>query len=779
MVDGSEGNFGIAHWGAFSAEVSEGKLVGIRPFGNDPHPPRLLQTIPGAVHAPCRVDRPMVRKGWLEKGPGSCKRGTEPFVSLDWDEALDLVATELRRVRDAGGNDAIYASSGWASAGNFHNARSQLSRFLNLFGGFVDQVTNYSFGAATVIVPRIVGSLAPVVGPVNTWSTIAKHTGLMLLFGGMATKNGQVNLNGLGAHDLPDWHARARDGGTRFVSISPMRDDIDAGLEADWLPIRPNTDTALMLGLAHTLLTEDLHDHEFLDRYCTGFETFARYLTGVDDGEPKDADWACDITEIPADSIRALARRMASSRTLISVSWSIQRADHGELAYWMAITLAAMLGQIGLPGGGFGFGYGAMHGIGTARHPVAPPGLPTGKNSVDSWIPVARVVDMLLNPGGAYHFNGQDRTYPDVRLIYWCGGNPFHKQQDLNRMLRAWERPETIIIHEPWWTPAAKRADIVLPCTTTLERNDLAASNYDHYLMANHKVIDPVGEARNEYQIYTALAARLGFEEAFTEGRSEMDWIRHLYDVFRQRASRHDIEMPGFDAFWKTGVLELPTPEAPPIPFAGFRDDPQGNPLKTPSGKIELYSETIAGFGLEDCPGHAVWIPPAEWLGSGLAERRPLHLLSNQPRTRLHSQMDCGKVSREAKIAGREAIRMNPADAGARGIIDGQVVRVFNDRGQCLAGAVITEALRPGVVELATGAWYDPVDPATPGSLEKHGNPNVLTRDEPTSTLTQCCAAQTALVEVEPFAGEPPRITAFDSPKIQGRQQDVVATVPG
>ena len=768
MPDDGGRSFGASHWGAFTAEVSEGRLVGVAPFARDPHPAPLLRALPSAVHAACRIERPMVRKGWLDAGPGGngAARGAEPFVALGWDEALELVADELTRVKESHGNEAIYASSGWGSAGSFHQARGQLSRFLNLFGGFVDQVTNYSFGAAMVIVPRIVGSMSPVVGPVNAWPTIVENTELMVLFGGMAPKNSQVNQNGVGAHDLADWHARARAAGTRYVCISPMRDDAAAALDAEWIPIRPNTDTALMLGLAHTLMAEDLHDRAFLERCCTGFARFEAYLNGAADGRPKDADWAAGITEVPADTIRGLARRMRAARTLIGVSWSIQRADHGEQPYWMTVALAAMLGQIGLPGGGFGFGYGAMHGIGGARHPVAPPSLPTGANAVESWIPVARLADMLLDPGGSYSFNGEARTYPDIRLVYWCGGNPFHKQQDLNRLLRGWSRPETIIIHEPWWTPAARRADIVLPCTTTLERNDIAASNFDRFLLASQRAIAPVGEARDEYEIYAALAGRLGFREAFTEGRGEMDWLRHLYDVFRQRASGVGVEMPGFERFWETGFVELPAPRDPPVPFADFRGDPDAAPLKTPSGKIEIYSETIAGFGYDDCPGHPVWLEPAEWLGGAAAGRHRLHMISNQPRARLHSQLDCGDVSRAAKVAGREPLRINPEDAAARDIADGDIVRVFNDRGQCLAGAVLTDALRPGVVELATGAWYDPVDASEPGSLDKHGNPNVLTLDKPTSRLAQCCAAQTALVEVEPYRGAAPEITAFDPPAI-------------
>ena len=766
MPDGARTAFGASHWGAFTAEAVDGRLVGVKPFGKDPHPAPFIQTLPGAVHAECRVARPAVRKSWLDGGPGTNteRRGAEPFVEVEWDRALDLVAGELERVKALYGNEAIYGSSGWGSAGGFHDARGQLTRFLNLNGGFVDQITNYSFGAASVIVPRIVGSMSPVVGPVNTWPVIVEHTDLMVAFGGMPPKNANVNQGGVGAHEAADWHRRAVESGTAFVCIGPIRDDAGDEVAAEWHSIRPNTDLAVMLGLAHTMLAEGLHDTEFLARCCTGFDRLAAYLLGESDGIAKDAEWASGISEMPAESIRGLARRMAASRTLIAVSWSVQRADRGEQPYWMTIALAAMLGQIGLPGGGFGFGYGAMHGIGAATRQVAPPKIPVGRNAVDRWIPVARLADMLLHPGAPYSFNGEDRTYPDIRLIYWCGGNPFHKQQDLNNLLTGWAKPETIVIHEPWWTPAAKRADIVLPCTTTLERNDIAASNFDRFVFANQQAIEPVGEARSEYDIYTGLAGRLGFAEAFTEGRSEMEWLRHLYDVYRQRVAKDGIEMPGFDAFWEEGHFELPRPEAPPIPFADFREDPEGAALKTPSGKIEIYSETIAGFGYADVPGHPTWMEPVEWLGGGKAERFPLHMVSNQPRARLHSQLDCGPVSRGAKVAGREAMRVNPGDAAARGIADGDVVRVFNDRGACLAGAVVSDAIRPGVVELATGAWFDPVDPATPGSLEKHGNPNVLTVDKPTSTLTQCCAAQTALVEVERYDEEPPGITAFAPP---------------
>ncbi len=757
-----------SHWGVYDAEVHDGHLVAVRPFDQDPHPTPLIEAMTSAVYHESRIPQPMVRQGYLQHGMASDRagRGAEPFVPVSWTEALDLIAAELTRVKQTFGNEAIFASSGWASAGVFHQAPAQLFRFLNGFGGFLSQVTNWSFGAASVIVPHAVGTMAPVTGPLTAWPTIKEHTKLLVMFGGMAPKNSQVSRGGTVRHRSTDWLAQLRQAGVACVNISPMRSDAADVLGAEWLPIRPNTDTALMLGLAHTLVVENRHDAAFLERYCVGFDRFRPYLLGETDGQPKDATWAAAITDIPAHTIRSLARRMAAVRTMLTVSWSVQRADHGEQPYWAAITLAALLGQIGLPGGGFGFGYGASNTQGNPIPRMPQLQLPTGDNAVKTTIPVARFTDMLLNPGREYDFNGRRQTYPDIHLVYWCGGNPFHKVQDLNRLLRAWRTPETIIVHDPWWTPAARRADIVLPCTTTMERNDLGVSASDGGYFAMQQAIAPVGQARTEYDIYSALASRLGFQERFTEGRTEMDWLRYLYNGARQQAAQQQINMPEFDAFWEAGYVEFPPPDEPPVLFAAFRHDPTANPLRTPSGRIEIFSQTIAAFGYDDCPGHAAWLEPAEWLGSATAARYPLHLLSNQPRARLHSQLDCGAVSRSAKIAQREALWLHPTDAAARGIAEGDVVRVYNDRGACLAGAVVTDAIRPGVVQLATGAWFDPENPAAIGSLDKHGNPNVLTLDKGTSRLAQCSSAQTALVEVERFAGPLPEVTAFVPPAV-------------
>jgi biotin/methionine sulfoxide reductase len=280
------------------------------------------------------------------------------------------------------------------------------------------------------------------------------------------------------------------------------------------------------------------------------------------------------------------------------------------------------------------------------------------------------------------------------------------------------------------------------------------------------QAIAPVGEARDDFAIFSDLADRFGTRESFTEGRTAFEWLRHIYDKARERANPRVLEWPSFDEFWRRGYLETPEAQTPTVIFEEFRMNPDANPLPTPSGRIEIFSEKIASYNYADCPGHPTWMEPAEWLGSAIARTYPLHLLTTQPGTRLHGQMDMGRVSQQSKVAGREPMRINRADAEARGIGDGDVVRVFNNRGAILAGAVLTEDIRPGVIQISTGAWYDPLEPGTIGSLDKHGNPNVLTLDKGTSRLAQGPSAQTTLVQVEKFVGDPPPVSAFETPMI-------------
>jgi trimethylamine-N-oxide reductase (cytochrome c) len=433
-----------------------------------------------------------------------------------------------------------------------------------------------------------------------------------------------------------------------------------------------------------------------------------------------------------------------------------------------------MLGQIGLPGGGFTSAYhyasaaspqakgGNMSGLGAGK-PTQP--LPPD-------IPAARIFDCLMNPGKTIDVNGRKITYPDIKMIYWSGGNPFHHHQDINQLVQSWQkRPEVIIVQDPFWTATAKMADIVLPATTAYERDDLEmGGDYSgRYIFPMHKVVEPVGESRNDFDICADLAERLGYGDAFTEKRNTMQWLKSIYESASPGARSNRVALPPFDIFWKSGdYVEFPVPESSKqwVRFESFRKDPLLNPLGTPSGLIELYSRNIEKMAYKDCGPHAAWYVPLDWHRSPSARQYPLELISSHPNKRLHSQLsNAPSLRQQYAVADREPILIHPRDAAARGIKGGSVVRVFNERGQILAGAVLTEDIIQGAVRVCEGAWYDPEQPGVAGSLCKNGCVNVLTRDIPTSHLAMGNCGQSGMVQVEAYKGTPPEMTAFKRPK--------------
>lgn len=772
------------HWGNYLAGPGSDGGLTVVPDDRDPYPSPIGRSLAALQDPDHRIAEPAIRLGYYRNGAASdtTLRGQEPFVEVGWDEALDITAAALRSARTRGGNRAVYGGSyGWAGAGRFHQAREQLHRFLQLSGGYTGSVDTYSFAAAEVLLPHILGMNAYLAAQqAPTTAEITRHCARIVYFGGAAPRNTQVNFGGVGAHPP---RGRFGTSGPETILIGPVRDDLDSDSAARWVPCRPNSDSAIMLAMVYTLLAEGLHDRAFLDRYCTGFAEFASYVTGRGDGAPKTPEWAAELSGVPAARIRELARLMARERCLIGLPYSLQRAEHGEQTYWAAWALAAALGHIGLPGGGvlMGTGVGKTTEMQRRYLPFPIATVPRPGNPVPEVIPVARLTEMLERPGATIDYNGTTLTYPDIDLIYWAGGNPFHHHQDLNRLRRAWARPRTVVVHEISWTSTARLADIVLPTTAAQEREDFAGGRLDQWLTPMRQVVPPYAQARDDYTIFAALADRLGFGDRFTEGRTARQWVKHLWETTVRDAAAAGIRLPDYPAFRAGPPLDLrPALTESHHVLEQFRRDPARHRLRTPSGRIEIFSRTIAEYGYTDCAGHPAWYPPTEWLGSPLAQRFPLHLLSHQPATRLHSQLDYGVTSRESKIKGREPMRMNPADAAARGLRDGDIARVFNDRGALLAGVRLSDAVLPGVLHMATGAWYDPLDPADPLSLDVHGNPNTVTNDIGTSSLAQGPSANSCLVEVERYQGElpplrvrkpPPLITAAAAgePEAHGR----------
>ncbi|MDN5929260.1 MAG: molybdopterin-dependent oxidoreductase [Hyphomicrobiales bacterium] len=762
-MTGGKMHYTASHWGLYEVGPQSEGGARLRPFANDPDPSPIGLDQLGEAVSRLRVARPAVRESWLREGPGAApeKRGREPFVEVGWEQALDLVASELKRITQTYGNEAIFGGSyGWSSAGRFHHAQSQVHRFLNAIGGYVRHVDTYSLSAGRAIMPHIVGQIDDLHAQHTSWDVIAEHTRLFVSFGGVPLKNSRVSPGGAGRHRVRDALCAMSNNGGRLISISPIRHEPDTAVDFEWIPIRPNTDVALMLALAHQLFAHGLADIGFLTRYCVGADTFRDYVMGRNDGVPKTHEWAEAITGVPRERIVRLAREMAATTTMLNVAWSLQRAQHGEQPFWTIVALASVLGQIGLPGGGFGLGYGSMNAIGS-RHPcVKGPSLPQGANPVDAFIPVSRIADLLLHPGGPFNYQGRNCIYPDIRLVYWAGGNPFHHHQDLNRLRRAWEKPDTVIVHEQFWNPLARMADILLPATLAAERDDIGFATREGLLVAMRKVVEPRAEARDDYAIFTDIAARMNVEDTFTEGLSPIQWLKRLYSAFAQNSRAQGIDIPSFETFWENGLIDLSPYDNPVILLQSFRDNPDANPLPTSSGRIELFCAFVEAAGAADCPPHPTWIEPDEWLGSLATRHYPLHFVSDQPERRLHSQLDHAAWSLDGKAQGRERLTINRKDAMARGIVDGDVVEIFNDRGRCQASAQLSDDIKAGVVRLATGAWFDPAQ-----AFDAHSNPNMLTTDRPASTFSQGCAALTCLVDIA-RSRDPKIPSAHDMPAI-------------
>ena len=744
-------NYVSTHWGTYKFSVDENNKIKLDNWELDSSPTEFGLGLVDAANDKLRIKQPYVRKGWLDN---NCKsdgnRGRDDFIPISWDKAFELASKELLDTKKAFGNSAIFAGSyGWASAGRFHHAKSQVNRFFNLFGGFSSSFQSYSYAAAQTLLPHIIGlDLYSTLDEHTSWEALSKECELILMFGGMPLKNSKVSAGGVGKHVTKQGMIKCIENGVEFINISPLQDDAPSFLNAKQVPIRPNTDTALMLALANILIKNNAYDKSFIKKYTVGFESFSDYVLGKKNNQDCSPEWASKITNIPVKSIKKLAEKIISKKTLISISWSLQRASRGEQPLWMGITLAAMLGQIGTAAGGFGFGYSSVNSTGDSYDKIPWQSLPQGVNPIKDFIPVARVTDMLEKPGDEFLYDGKKLTYPDIKLIYWAGGNPFHHHQDLNRLVKAWQKPNTIIVNEIWWNPQALHADIIFPANTALERNDLMLNPRDPTIVANKSAMKSFENSKTDFEIFSGLAKKLGFLESFTDNKSEMDWIKFIWDkssqAYKKTYKESDLSLPSFEEFWEKGYFEVPAPRIEKIMFDKFRRDPSRFPLQTPSGKIEISSDTISSFQLPDCHSHPYWFEPYEWLGN--VDEYPLHLISNQPTHRLHSQLDNAEMSQKNKIHGKEPVMINSKDASDRDIKNGDIVLLYNARGKVLAGAKISDNIMQGVVVLSTGAWFDPDYDL---NIERHGNPNVLTKDVGTSSLGQGPTCHTTLFELK------------------------------
>lgn len=772
-----------SHWGAFRAHIYAGKVQEIKPLELDKNPTEMLNGIKGIIYSPSRVRYPMVRLDWLKKHKYSADtRGNNRFIRVTWDEALDLFYRELERIQKDYGPWALHAGqTGWNQTGSFNNCTAHMQRAVGMHGNFITKVGDYSTGAGQTIMPYVLGS-TEVYAQGTSWSEILENSDNIVLWANDPVKNLQVGWN-CETHESFKYLAQLKEkvakGEINVLSVDPVKNKTQRYLENDHLYINPLTDVAFMLAVAHVLYNENLYDKKFIDTYCLGFEEFIQYVQGkTKDKVEKTPEWAAAICGVKADKIREFARMLVSGRTQILMGWCIQRQEHGEQPYWAAAVVAAMVGQIGLPGGGISYGH-HYSSIGVPSTGFAGPGgfprnLDQGMkpkwdnndfNGYSRTIPVARWIDCLLEPGKEINYNGGKVKLPDFKMMVISGCNPWHHHQDRNRMKKAFRKLQTVVTIEFAWTATCRFSDIVLPACTQWERNDIDV--YGSYsnkgLIAMHRLVDPLFQSKPDFQIMSELTQRFGRREEYTRGMSEMEWIESLYNDCK-KANEGKFEMPEFNEFWEKSVLDFGEGK-PWVRHADFRKDPELNPLGTPSGFIEITSRKIGRYGYEHCQEHPMWFEKSERSHGGPgSDKYPFWLQSCHPDKRLHSQM-CESEEFRATYAvqGREPVYINPADAKAKGIKDGDLVRVFNGRGQLLAGAVLTDSYPRGVIRIEEGAWYGPLNEKE-GAICTYGDPNTLTQDIGSSELAQATSANTCIVDFEKFTGKVPPVTSFGGP---------------
>ncbi|KOO05308.1 trimethylamine-N-oxide reductase TorA [Vibrio nereis] len=772
-----------SHWGAFRAHVYAGKVQEIKPLEADTNPSEMINGIKGIIYNPSRVRYPMVRLDWLKKHKYSAEtRGDNRFIRVTWDEALDLFYRELERVQKDYGPWALHAGqTGWRQTGQFHSCTSHMQRAVGMHGNFITKVGDYSTGAGQTILPYVLGS-TEVYAQGTSWSEILKNSDNIVLWANDPVKNLQVGWNCETHQSFPyleQLKEKVAKGEINVISVDPVKNKTQRFLQNDHMYINPMTDVAFMLAIAHVLYNEDLYDKKFIETYCLGFADFIKYVQGESkDKVEKTPEWAAEICGVSADKIREFARMLVNGRTQILMGWCIQRQEHGEQPYWAAAVVAAMVGQIGLPGGGISYGH-HYSGIGVPSTGFAAPGgfprnLDQGMkpkwdnndfNGYSKTIPVARWVDCLLEPGKEIRYNGSKVKLPGYKMMVISGNNPWNHHQDRNRMKKAFKQLHTVVTIEFAWTASCRFSDIVLPACTQFERNDIDV--YGSYsgkgLLAMHRLVDPLFQSKTDFEIFTELTRRFGRHKEYTRGMDEMQWVRSLYDGCRD-ANKGKFDMPEFDEFWEKSVLDFGEGQ-PWVRHADFRKDPEINALGTPSGFIEITSRKIGRYGYEHCQEHPMWFEKTERSHGGPgSDKYPFWLQSCHPDKRLHSQMCESEEFRATyTVAGREPIYINPIDAKEKGIKDGDLVRVYNDRGQLLAGAVLTDSYPRGVIRIEEGAWYGPLNEKE-GAICTYGDPNTLTMDIGTSELAQATSANTCIVEFEKFTGKVPPVTSFGGP---------------
>lgn len=650
------------------------------------------------LYAPDRLLYPLKRTG---------QRGEGEFKRISWDEALDSVAGEIIRVRDNYGPANILFVAMAGDLGNLHNI-GQMSKLLALAGGCTMPWGMTSFQAGVYAQRATYGAFNT---SNNRDDLINSRLIIMWGWNPVSTIAG-VNTN---------WYlAKAREAGSRIVAVDPRYTDSAATFAHEWIPIRPGTDGAMLLAMAYVMIQEKLQDQEFLNTYTIGFNKFEEYVTGKVDKTAKTPSWAEAITGVPATTVENLAREYANTKpAALMAGIAPGRTAYGEQYHRIAITLAAMTGNIGIHGGdaagraweslGMGYPYTmnpwkyVLAGNPVDQQVPRPPkGSPTGYRA--SRVHGCDLADFILK-GRAAGFHA------DCKLIAVVNCNLVNAFPDVNKLVGALrsKQLEFIFVMEQFMTPTARFADIILPTNTFMERNDIVNGVGLSFYGYARQAVEARGESKSQFEIANLLAARLGISD-FSD-KAEEDFLREMVT---------ESEIPDYEEFRQKGIYRIKLAE-PYVALSKEIEDPVNNPFPTPSGKIEIYCQRWADLNHPELPAIPQYVETWESSNDTLAAKYPLQLITTHLKRRANNQFDNIPWLRELEP---QEVWINGADAKARDISDGDPVRVFNDRGEMVIPAKVTERIMPGVVDIPHGAWYNPDE----NGVDRGGCANVLTK---------------------------------------------------
>ena len=664
---------------------------------------------------PDRLRFPLKRTG---------RRGSGQFAQITWDEANDRVAGEIARVRKTYGNSAMFVPYGTGSYSQT-NGRQVAQRLMNMYGGSLGSYNNYSWACMGAATETVYGT--NVTGNQRQDWVNARY----ILMWGWNPSEMRDGTN------TEFFLRKAREKGARIVCIDPRMSPSAVALADEWVPIRPGTDVALMSAMAHVMITDGLFDAAFVKSYCIGFdstqmpaatataESYKDYILGTRDNVPKTPAWAERITGVARDVITRIAREYATTRPgVLYQGYGMQRRAYGEQVVRAGCVLAAMTGNVGVSGGWAG-GMGFQAPDGGPLWNV----FPTGTNPVKTSIPTflwTEAVARGTTLGPEHGVRGGAKLDNNIKLVYAVASNILANQHaNLNRtakILNDERLLEFIVVQDNFLTPTALFADIVLPACTQFETWGLEDGwKFGDEVFLMPKVVEPLGEARSDYRICADIAARLGVGREYSEGRNERDWVE--WSLGELRKARFP-ELPALTEFEasNTGVYARPV-TSPAVALADFRKDPVAHPLATPSGRIEIFSAQLHALNKSaEIPAVPKYIQEWESPFGPEAKRFPLQVVGHHSFARAHSTFQ--GVDWLAEAFPQRAF-INPLDAAARGIENGNLVRVFNDRGEMRIACRVTARIMPGVVAIPQGAWWTPAELG----VDVGGSINVLTSE--------------------------------------------------